>query len=165
MERIGDFLRDGVSGKPGDLADLLARSAINRYYYATFLTARSLIEEIAPTQATLAHKNLPEFIKKTLYKSLATLIDKQFKAGALTGSKPEALVSTVRGATKALAGALEEAYPVRVVADYRPHIRVSLEPGGTFLLDGISAATARGWVHKAQQARSTLLRVWRALGG
>ena len=103
-------------------ADSFARSAFNRYYYATFLCVRETLTTVDQKyDASLNHKGIPELLKGTVQRRIKAIQKKASKLGDTS------LVTDCRqtgSQNLALAVMLEKAYATRVVADYTPQTPV-----------------------------------------
>lgn len=144
--------------KSAETADLFARSAFNRYYYAAFLRARETLVSIDAKYAnSLSHKNVPDLLKGTIQKKLKTI---QRKAARLDDTK---LVNECHQASSQnldFANVLEKAYATRVVADYTPTTAVDFR-SPRFTLTGVTVTEADGWLSKADLWSTIILSVIR----
>ncbi|WP_131821805.1 hypothetical protein [Salipiger marinus] len=126
---------------------MYARSAFNRYYYATFLLVRkALINIDSKYEGNIKHKNIPEILRGTIQRRIKALQRKADKLGD---------VSLVQGCRQAssinlgFAETLEKAYAIRVVADYTPETLVDFR-SARFKLSGVPVTEAHEWVAKAE---------------
>jgi hypothetical protein len=151
MHEVGDYLRDKAIATN---ADLFGRSAFNRYYYAAYLSARELLQELNPKWAATPHKAIPDLLEGIVVDQLKAIAKRQGQHGTVT--------SAYKAASE-IANVLRTAYAVRVVADYRPNNRVDFS-NGTFKLVDHSVAEAASWVRRVDGPKGTLLRLYRSLG-
>lgn len=167
MYRVGEQLVVSAQRATDDdeARDLFARSAFNRYYYATFLIARSLVADLLPDQVGIGHKALPDLLQKKLLKKVTDQLDKATRAGLIHATQQKQIRSSTLTQISSLVNLLREAYPVRVVADYQPDTKINIGKDGGFELDSVSVNQARKWVKNATSHREGLLRIWRTIGG
>lgn len=139
-------------------ADMFARSAFNRYYYATFLCVREALVEIdSKYQHTLSHKEIPEMLRGKIQKRIKAI---QRKASRLDDAR---LVSECKQASSQnlkFAEVLSKAYAIRVVADYNPDTQVDFT-SPRFQLSGVSVNEAHDWNQLASVWSSAVLGVLR----
>jgi hypothetical protein len=163
MQIVGTHLSDHalkIWGTPDD--DLFARSAFNRYYYATFLVSRQfLVETLGITG--LPHKVLPEYLKGNFRKTVQRQIQANFKAGVLTQGERGRMMGTLSHNIVLLEQLLVEAYGVRVLADYEPGIPVQRKDK-TFHLGTSTLPAASKWQSRAQMHCKNLQKLWKDLG-
>jgi hypothetical protein len=143
-------------------ADSYARSAFNRYYYATFLCVRRALVAIDDKYAnSLTHKGIPELLKGTVHKRIKAIQRKADKLGDV------ALVKDCQQASSqnlSFAAILEKAYAIRVVADYTPATAVDFR-SDRFTLSGVTVTEAHNWLSKADLWASLILNVIRQDNG
>lgn len=127
-------------------ADSYARSAFNRYYYATFLCVRQTLVKIDKKyENSLNHKGIPELLRGTIQKRIKATQRKASKLGDST------LVRECQHASSqnlTFAQVLEKAYAIRVVADYTPETAVDFR-SDRFTLSGVAVTEAHDWLEKA----------------
>ncbi|MBP6766229.1 MAG: hypothetical protein KA171_00510 [Reyranella sp.] len=151
MHEVGEYLRDKALESN---ADLFGRSAFNRYYYAAYLSARELLQELDPKWAASSHKAIPDLMEGIVVDRLKAVAKRQGEHG---------IVNSAYKAASEIANVLRTAYAVRVVADYQPNNRVEFS-NGTFKLVEHSAAEAASWARRVDTPKGTLLRLYRKLG-
>ncbi len=139
-------------------ADSYARSAFNRYYYATFICVRQTLVDIDKKyENSLNHKGVPELLRGTIQKRIKAIQKKADKLGDVS------LVNDCRQASSqnlTFALMLEKAYAIRVVADYTPETAVDFR-SDRFTLSGVAVTDAHDWLSKANLWSSLLLNVVR----
>lgn len=139
-------------------ADLYARSAFNRYYYATFLCVRqTLVNVDKKYESSLNHKGIPELLRGTIQKRIKAIQRKASKLGDAQLVK-DCLQASSQNLT--FAEILEKAYAIRVVADYTPETAVDFR-SDRFSLSGVAVTEAHEWLAKANLWSSLLLNVVR----
>ncbi|NVK97501.1 hypothetical protein KQ247_13925 [Ruegeria pomeroyi] len=139
-------------------ADSYARSAFNRYYYATFLCVRSALVSIdRKYESSLNHKGVPDLLRGVIQKRIKAIQKKADKLG------DQLLVKDCRQANSRnlkFANTLEKAYAIRVVADYTPETAVDFR-SSRFSLSGVAVTEAHDWLGEATLWASLLLDVIR----
>lgn len=167
MQVVADYL---VTAAKGDAEhfDLFARSAFNRYYYACFLLTRSMCGQVDPHVTSIAHKRLPQHLRETVAKHFKLRIKPFERAqhthrGASLKVNLNSLKNDVLTSLDELAGILESAYAVRVVADYDPDIVVECGNNNNFLLAGKSLQEAAQWVRRVAFLVGRIRSDWKQL--
>lgn len=164
MQVVGKHLSDfawRIRGRSPD-DDLFARSAFNRYYYATFLASRRLLIETTGTK-DLPHKSVPEYLTGGFRKTVKRRIQAAFKSGVLSHADRSGMLDTLRHNTLLLRELLMQAYGVRVLADYQPDIPVEIRDD-TYLLGTSTLSAASNWAGRAAMHCKNLHRLWKDLG-
>jgi hypothetical protein len=160
MQVVADHLvaKAGSVSKSSE-RNLFARSAFNRYYYATFLTIRSTLAEIDPRWDEPTHASVPEILRETVVERFNRRVKKMHV------NRNEAEQTKARGCTaaKALADLLETGNEIRKIADYEPEQLVEFK-NETAYLNGITSGSARQWCIDAQTRCRVLLNAAKQLG-
>jgi len=163
MERVALSLQKWAVQRRAhhDDFDLYGRSAFNRYYYATFLTVRSLIIEFEP-QWTGAHSSVPDFLAGSINREI-----KRYRSSALRRQQSDAVEICNRTVTalSALADLMKTANTVRVTADYNPSIKIQDDRQNRFTLGTTSITEAHRWASQAQVFSHVIRRGWRLARG
>jgi|SRR5215469_5569361 len=164
MQVVGKHLSDFAMRIRGTSPDdcLFARSAFNRYYYATFLASRQLLMETTGTEG-LPHKALPEYLVGQFQKILKRKIQGGFKSGVLSSSDRARMLTALKQNTALLHQLLVTAYGVRVLADYEPDVPVEVK-NDTYVLGAETLTTASNWAGRAQMHCKNLHKIWKNLG-
>lgn len=164
MQIVGDHLTTAAVGQKSDLtsADLFARSAFNRYYYGTFLASRQLIRDTTGA-IHLAHKAIPDYLRGSFQQTMRKQIEAQHRADILSNGSSSQLLSRLKTNVSGLAGLLTEAYSVRLLADYRPEVLVTVVQN-TFRLGPSTLSTAAQWIQRAGIHCKNLRSIWVTLG-
>jgi hypothetical protein len=164
MQVVGKHLSDFAMSIRGMSPDdgLFARSAFNRYYYATFLASRQLLIETTGTRG-LPHKALPEHLTGQFQKTVKHQIDVGFKSGVLSNADRARMLSGLRDNTRVLRELLVMAYGVRVLADYEPDVPVEMKDD-TYSLGASTLSAASNWARRAQMYCKNLRKIWKDLG-
>ncbi len=163
MNRVGEELVTIALGKANaDEIDLFGRSAINRFYYACFLDARKALLCIHPSLA-IKHKELPTNIKKTIAEIVRREISRLERQTVISTNEAITYRATLNNIVSNLAEILENAYKLRVIADYEPD-KKAVKVGWNVVIDGKSSAMARDWHRRTEQSVARMMRLWRDLG-
>lgn len=150
--------KEAVSKKmDGNAADLFGRSAFNRYYYATFLRARSMLVTLDSRWGREPHKSYPDLLKGK--------IRQRFKNEAKKAVKIQdyELIKACKRAENAcheLAEMFVKSYSIRVVADYEPSERIEFTFDGRFELRGVDINTAHRWPERAEAFCGDIEKTW-----
>lgn len=159
MKIVGDHLAEvAMSESVMDRKDLFARSAFNRYYYATFLSARSMLARFDSAWERTPHSNLPDLLENTLPGRIRSRADKAAKNGAISHSQKMAVISRAIQSARELAQLLKQALMVRITADYRPDEYI-VSGSADISLANCTLASAKGWCKRAEFHVSILLRL------
>jgi len=143
--------------------DIFARSAFNRFYYASFLITRDMLGELKPEWKKTAHKNIPDLLRTSVKKAVDKELKKLFRKGVVSPGEMSALKTSLNGATSELSNLLTEAYDLRVIADYEPEVPV-LTKNKVLLLRKYKLNSAREWPGKTGAFCKTIRKVWRDVG-
>ena len=139
--------------------DLFARSAYNRYYYASFLAARSMLAGMSPDWQRLPHADYPGVLRGAIPKRFKIEQKKAIKSGDFVLEKQ---IRAGIDAAKALANILEKANATRVAADYSV-IPVSFVGSDRFSLNSVEITEAHSWLSKVSAFSVAIGGVWRQL--
>ena len=142
-----------------DKKDLFGRSAFNRYYYAAFLSTRQMLGEFKTEWERTAHRNIPDLLRVTLKQKLKLAIDSRIL------SRPEGM--RVRkehnSSVNALAKLLEQAYEVRISADYEPEVRIQ-QTNKVISLGNHKLTSAEKWPGRAASYCKAIRDAWKVAG-
>src|SRR4051812_403097 len=120
MKVVAHHLQTHASTLPNTAErDLFARSAFNRYYYATYLDVKTVLGALKPGWGRIAHSEVPKIIVGPLNKELSKGRDRAERA---SDSSTAALCSRAMNATHLLSDLMTSGYATRVAADYDPEI-------------------------------------------
>lgn len=159
MQSVAHHLQlEAVRLAPAQEADVFARSAFNRYYYATFLSVRAALVVIdRKYEHSLKHKEIPSMLRATVQKRIKAI---EKKAHKLDDTKLVTECKQASSQNLSFAQVLEKAYAIRVVADYNPGTLVSFNKP-RFELSGVSVNEAHNWPELATVWSSAVLGVIR----
>lgn len=150
-----------LSSTTPDAENLYGRSAFNRYYYSAFLVTRSLVRQLHAEWGAVAHANMPDVIRKVRKEILAK--QRQFQKSQLHDRGLARDADDGATAAQALAGLLEQAYQVRIRADYYPEELVERRRDDLLLCNTNISEAAR-WCSKAHHFCNQIESAWRQLG-
>lgn len=164
MQIVGNELERLALDNPNPVeADLLGRSAFNRYYYASFLITRRTLGIMRGSWKGTAHAEIPNLLEVGLKKPAQTQIAKLLRAGLVDKSEQSKMLSELKWIGTELAQLLKQAYDARILADYEPEIKTVRE-GNVILLRAYKLTTAKAWPNRAEFLCSRLLKLWREIG-
>lgn len=153
-EREADFSRK----------DLFGRSAINRYYYASFLITRQMLGEFDESWKQTAHAGIPGLLETRLRRQVSHQLKQSERNNLVSHGEASALKQSFTTATAELANLLREAYQARIVADYEPEQVITLSDENIIQLDRCKISTADHWPDRASSYCKQIRKVWRAVG-
>lgn len=163
MQIVGKHLSDYAMSIQGTSPDdgLFARSAFNRYYYATFLASRQFLFETTGTGG-MPHKALPEYLVGRFQTTMKRQIKARFKSGLLSSAENSRMLTSLKQNTILLRELLVQAYSVRVLADYEPDIPIKFK-NETYWLGTSTLPEAGKWANRAQMHCKNLHKIWKDL--
>lgn len=164
MKIVGEKLENLAQSERDDLAkDLFCRSAFNRYYYAAFLITRKMLGELNLSWKTTPHKEIPNLLTTGVKKPVLNRLKMYAKKDFITEGEKSTLITKLTNATTHLSNLLDEAYDIRVIADYEPEILVEGE-NSKLALKNHKLTTANGWENRASAYCKDIRSVWRDSG-
>ena len=163
MHRVAEYLSIEAKRAKDDYADAFARSAFNRYYYASYLSVRGLLAMLDSAWKTTSHAAIPDLLESTLMKRVRRQARKLSDLGLLSIKERRNLEKQAQIASAEMATVLRGAYGVRVVADYKPEQRVVFG-GSEFSLANYTRHEALNWNARVDKSKSVILRVAKELG-
>lgn len=165
MKFVGEQLqRLALEQRENLKADVLGRSAFNRFYYASFLVTRGMLGKLNPSWKNTAHAAIPNHLRTAIRKPVKTQLDKNTNLGVINKSKKSLILSELKVATDNLADLLANAYSIRIIADYQPEIPITINNGKIICLEGFNLTTAQHWPDQANAYCGKILSVWRSCG-
>ncbi len=144
-------------------ADLLGRSAFNRYYYAAFLITRKTLGYMQPNWKGTAHAEIPNLLTTGLRKPAKAALKQQVKLGLLDKGDESRLLGDLNATGNELAQMLTLAYDARILADYEPEVKTT-KNGDIIYLKNHKLTTARQWPNQAERHCVKLRRIWKEIG-
>lgn len=164
MQIVGDELeRLALSNANPRDADLLGRSAFNRYYYAAYLITRNTLGRIDASWKRANHSDVPTILRLSLKGPAKAAIDRQQRGSLLTKDEGRRLLSKILTIGDELARLLEGAYDARCLADYEPEV-VTIRTNNTIELKAYKLTTAKTWPRIANNLCAQILKIWREIG-
>jgi hypothetical protein len=159
LETVAHYLQQQAIAKKGDIAiaDVFGRSAFNRYYYAMFLRARSMMATLDSRWGGMPHKQYPELLKGQVCGRFKSEVR---RAAKLRDSDLVAACKKAESACHGLADMFLRSYAIRVVADYEPAERVVFDVTGRFELRGVNINSAHEWPNKADVFCRYIEKTW-----
>ncbi len=162
MKIVGDKLRDvALQSTVAAVENLFGRSAFNRYYYSAFLITRSLMKRRREEWGQVAHSNMPKVVRKAR-KEILDWQHKIVRNGISSGGMASD-TNAAAAAAAALASLLEQAYEIRVKADYYPEELV-YRRRDELLLCSTNISDAGRWSAKAEHFCNKIEYAWQQLG-
>jgi len=146
--------------RQGGEFDVFARSAYNRYYYATFLVARECISGLDKNWSHLPHADYPKVIDGKIIKKITEARRKAVNLG------DKDLIQTCQQAVyaaRSLSLLMKSSSSVRVVADYHPDVPVSFDGSDRFTLAGVDITDAHQWPNRAKAYGTSIADAWRQI--
>lgn len=144
-------------------SDAYARTALNRYYYASFLLTREFLNSVDSKYREAAHANIPDLIDEKLKKILIKDMNNRITNKKITQQEGKYLQTTIRSLTKQISETMSEGYRTRIVADYQPEIEINFFNNG-FKLNELSYHQAKNWPNLIRAACNRLDKIMRELG-
>lgn len=143
MEDVAQHLqREAVTRADPAQRDVFARSAFNRFYYATFIPLSRSLAAMKVQWAELPHKDVPAVLRGAVIRELK---QGRQRAQRLGDKETEAMCARAISYCHEVATILEAGYAVRVAADYKMEIRIDFSSGADFRLSNVPVSTARQW--------------------
>ncbi|MCL1076925.1 hypothetical protein D5R81_02140 [Parashewanella spongiae] len=164
MQYVGSEL-ERLALKNTDInhADLLGRSAFNRYYYAAFLITRETLGFMQSNWIGTAHAEIPNLLEKGLRKPAKAALRKQVSSGLLDKGNESRLLTELNATGSELSQLLRQAYDARILADYEPEVKTKKD-GGVIYLRTHKLTTASQWPNQAERQCAKLKRIWKEIG-
>ena len=160
LELVGQHLEaQALRLESKDEIDSFGRSAFNRYYYAAFWIVRSALAEIDPKWSSIAHKSIPDVLRRSVRKKL----EQELKKAERTGFPGGKLRNQIQTSTETLAELMEHAYKKRVEADYSVSARVE-RTNEALYMGKEKCSSASHWPRRANTSAGSLLNVSKQLG-
>ncbi len=161
MQFVGDELEKLALGN-GDVtnADLLGRSAFNRYYYAAFLKTRETLGLMQESWRGTAHANIPQLLEEGLKGPAQHALNRMVRAKLIDQGDKARILRDLNITANGLAQLLREAYDARLIADYQPEIKTERE-NDLIKLKSYKLTTAKEWPSRANQLCARLLKIWK----
>ena len=164
MKIVGQELeRWALTQKNEGDKDLFARSAFNRYYYALFLVTRQMIGDFEAGWRGTVHAQIPNLLRTAVKKKVERSLKKAVRNDLMSLGESSRIRDEHNTSISTLATLLEEAYQVRIVADYEPEIVVE-QTGSVISLDSHKLTSAKAWPDRASACCKSIRKVWKEAG-
>lgn len=163
MRLVAEYLEKEARRRRKDSSelDIFARSAFNRYYYATFLQARLLIRRFKPGWRG-THGGLPSDLVSLARKDIGQIKNKAHRLRDWdVVSRCEVCTHQLHG----LSELLKSAYATRVTADYEPEIIAAIERDGAITMGDKKISEAQRWPDQAASLSGQIEDFWSKLHG
>lgn len=158
LNKVANFLKDqAIKNADADERDSFGRSAYNRFYYCSYLEVRGFLSEIEKGWGDANHSAIPDILHANFEKKFKTEIG---KAKRNDDKKLVSILSDGLGAIKLLKLLLQDGYASRVVADYKPEIKVIFY-SNNFSLNSVDVDMAKQWPIKTQTLVGVIKNAWR----
>jgi hypothetical protein len=165
MKIVADRLKEiALASRIDHEIDQFGRSAFNRYYYAAYLAVREKLMEINSGWAKIPHKNLPDILTISIYKSAKNKAKKLNKNGMLNKRQEYQILTSIRACGDELSAILQSGYEARTHADYFPDEIVTRNADNNLILYKYSTHQAQSWPRRAEIRAGQLLKLWRQFG-
>lgn len=159
MQVVGRYLQvEAMKQHNPEEKDLFGRSSYNRYYYATFIITRGIVNTINPEWTSSKHAEYPDIFSKKIAGRF-----KKERCSAFKVDDPQ-LVSILNKAISSandMALLLRQANSARKVADYDLSIKVNFLNTNRFSLSSIDITSAHLWPERANALGSLIIDTWR----
>ena len=163
MKDVAQHLENEAIRRKSNPAEVntFARSAINRYYYTTFLLARELMRKFKSDWQG-SHSSLPEELTGSVKKDISSTKRKATRIHDWeTVNQCDACIHRIHS----LSELLKAAYALRIIADYEPEIAATVDPDGQIFLSGTKMTEAKMWPSRAQVFSAEIERIWSSVNG
>ncbi|MEC8010304.1 MAG: hypothetical protein VX185_05975 [Pseudomonadota bacterium] len=164
MQHVGNQLTTwAIENNSEDEVDLFARSAFNRFYYAAFLETRTMLGEFNTSWKKTPHLNIPELLREGVKKKVINTLKALVKSEDISIAESNKIKQSYQISVCELANLLEQAYQIRVLADYEPENKATKD-GKVILLGIHKLATAKEWPNQANSYCKAIRKIWKETG-
>ena len=140
--------------------DLFGRSAFNRYYYSVFLLTREMLGDFDARWKGTQHACIPKLLRGKVKEKVKNRLRRDRR---MSKSKKSQILDQHGISLRDLASLLEEAYQVRIIADYEPEISIQQDKNVIWLYN-CKLTTAKGWPNRASAYCKAIRKVWEDVG-
>ncbi len=159
MEVVGLHLKNIASTRPNTVErDLFARSAFNRYYYASYLDVKTVLGSFKVEWGGIPHGDIPSVLVGAVKKAL---LKGRERAQRASDHDTAELCSRAVHAAHELSKMMTEGYATRVTADYYPEMKIDFSDAYDFTLNFVRVKDAAAWPSKARVLLRTISTAWR----
>lgn len=164
MKIVGEKLKSLALSEVDEVnKDLFGRSAFNRFYYATFLVTREMLGDLDSKWKHTPHKEIPNLLVTGVRKPVITQLKQNEKKDLIKKGQLKLLQNKLYNATSDLSNLLDEAYDIRIVADYEPENPITINKK-VIMLNSCKLTSANTWVDRAKAYCKDIRKVWRDSG-
>ena len=164
MKVVGDALKDwALSYTDESYINWFGKSAVNRYYYATLWEIVNSLYPLDNNIINLNHSSLPEKLKNRFKRNLKKHVDKQHKANIITEKEKKKFYHKINRSTKNLSLLMENAYHLRVRADYRLNCQIKKDHNVLYI-DEVKFSEIERWQNKAEKEIQIIYKLSKDLG-
>ncbi len=164
MHMVAEKLVEIAKGESdAEKIDAFGRSAFNRFYYASYLITREMLDILNPAWSRTGHKNIPELLTKRVAKKIRKELKKQSDHGLIQPSQDSRYRDQINASISELSDLLQTAYRIRVIADYEPGSKIKINRSG-IELGGAKLATAEKWPNRVSKHTKSIMKIWNELG-
>lgn len=164
MKIVGEKLENwALEQKASDEKDLFGRSAFNRYYYSVFLLTREMLSEFKTSWKGTMHAGIPNLLRTSVKKEVEKALNLATRSGFISQGESSQIKNRHNVSLNALANLLEEAYQVRLIADYEPEIAIQ-QKRNVISLDRHKLTSAKAWPDRAASYCKSIRKVWKEVG-
>ncbi|AJJ18879.1 hypothetical protein NUF47_003397 [Yersinia enterocolitica] len=161
--QVAEHLSSHAKKCHDDAADAFGRTALNRYYYATYLSVREFLGQMDKSWEGQSHSEIPTLLEGKLLKRIKDAAKNQERSGLLTKPKSKSFIASASSATSLIASILKSAYSIRVISDYKPNEKLVFSKDG-FSFGDHTDLEARNWRNRVEIQKGILLNISRELG-
>lgn len=163
FHQVAEYLSQHAKRCKDDTADAFGRSALNRYYYAAYISVREFLGQMDKSWEGQSHGTIPPLLEGELLKRIKAAAANQQRLGFITIPQSKSYISSASNAASSIASTLKSAYSIRVISDYKPNIKLTFKKG-SFSCGEHTDSEARGWKSKVDVQKGILLSISRELG-
>lgn len=163
MEIVGNHLQEfAIARTDPEERDQFARSAFNRYYYATYLNVKSTLGSFKSEWSGINHSSVPDVLEGAVKKELVKGRERALRADDPGTAE---LCSRAVRATILLSQLMTKGYASRVTADYNPEVKIDFADIYNFELNYVAVKAAALWPSEARMLLRTIDSAWRQVRG
>ena len=164
MKIVGEKLENwALAENSADEKDLFGRSAFNRYYYSAFLLTRKMLGEFKSQWMKEKHANIPNLLRTTVTNEVKKALKAAEKDNILQRGEASRILQAQKSSANRLANLLEDAYKIRIIADYEPEIAIR-QNKKIITLDRYKLTSAKSWPDQAGALCGAIRKAWKESG-
>ena len=164
MKAVGDKLREWAINENDDhIVNMFGRSAVNRYYYATFISVVCELVIIDDDWKYINHKDIPAKLSNKLNRYIKNNIKRQYKSNSIDYEDKMKYINIINESISSLSSLMKEAYSLRVKADY-DFDEKAIKNDGKIIFCKKSLSHMQSWHSRANKDLGRILKVCKKLG-